>query len=313
MSIEIVRGDHFRDLVLVEARLPLEEARGCEMARLSVAPCERVVRDALDERLQEAVLAPLRRARVGLDREQLLAHERVEDRLELDLGDSGDRRQTLLRERLAEHGCVLEHVALLRFEPVQPRSDQGVQRLGHLERLDRTADAESVALTLQQAAVEQHPDGLDGVQRDAVRPLADRRPDLVGEPRDEPAQQRLHRLVAERLERERGRATDPRPERRVPLAQLGPRERQHVDRVAPRPVEQVLDEVEERRVGPVQVLEQQHHRPGLRHALEEEAPGRVEIFAVGGDSVGEAEDVLEARLDPLALVRVGHVPLDRPP
>ena len=78
-----------------------------------------------------------------------------------------------------------------------------------------------------------------------------------------------------------------------------------------RPVEQVLDEVEQCSIGPVQIFEEKHDGAGFRHPLEEEAPRRVEIFPVGCDAVCEPEHVLKARLDPLSLLRVGHVLLDR--
>jgi hypothetical protein len=61
----------------------------------------------------------------------------------------------------------------------------------------------------------------------------------------------------------------------------------------------------------VEILEEQHDRAGLRHPLEEETPRRMEILPVWRNAVGQPEDVLEARLHPLALVRVGHVLLDR--
>ena len=53
------------------------------MAALALPLGERLVGDVADEVLQEAVLAALRRARIGLDAEHLLAHERREQRLEL--------------------------------------------------------------------------------------------------------------------------------------------------------------------------------------------------------------------------------------
>ena len=54
-------------------------------AASSVVPRERLVRDSPDEVLEEAVLAVLGRARVGLEREHLLPHERREQRLQLAL------------------------------------------------------------------------------------------------------------------------------------------------------------------------------------------------------------------------------------
>ena len=50
--------------------------------------------------------------------------------------DTAKRRERVLRERLAEHGAVLEQSALLRGQAVEPGGDQRVQRLRHLQRLD---------------------------------------------------------------------------------------------------------------------------------------------------------------------------------
>ncbi len=81
--------------------------------------------------------------------------------------------------------------------------------------------------------------------------------------------------------------------------------------MATRPLEQVLDEVEQSSVRPVQVLEDQHDRPLLGEALEEEPPGREEVLPVGGGSLGQAEQVREPRLEPGPLLLVGDVLLDR--
>ena len=54
----------------------LEVPGGGEVARLAIRPREGVVGDLADERLHEGVLAPLRRARVRGDREDLAADQR---------------------------------------------------------------------------------------------------------------------------------------------------------------------------------------------------------------------------------------------
>ena len=83
-----MRGDDLDDLLL-DQRL-LEERRGREMPRLAVGLGERLVGDLAQQVLEEAVLPVLRRARVGLDAEDLLAGERGEDRLELGLAAASD-------------------------------------------------------------------------------------------------------------------------------------------------------------------------------------------------------------------------------
>ena len=118
--------------------MPALDARyrgGGEVLRLAVAARQRLVRDALDERLDEPVLAALGRARVGVQHEHLLARERREHRLECLLVDARERRE---RRRGAN---VLPSTAASwssrrssGVEPVEPRGDQRVQRLGHVER-----------------------------------------------------------------------------------------------------------------------------------------------------------------------------------
>ena len=74
---------------------------------------------------------------------------------------------------------------------------------------------------------------------------------------------------------------------RLPAPQVGPaleqvraRQRDDVDRAAAAPLEQVVDEVEQARIGEVQVLEDEHDRPAGGEALEERAPRAEQL--VGG-------------------------------
>ena len=80
-------------------------------------------------------------------------------------------------------------------------------------------------------------------------------------------------VVGERRERERQRvglaAAPPRPA----LEQLGPRRADDEQRDAARPVDQVVDEVEQAVVGPVQVLEDEHRGRCVGERLEELPPG----------------------------------------
>ena len=72
-------GQGARQLVGAER---LEVAGRRQVPGLAVALGERVVGDLADERLDERVLAALRRARVGLQGQQLAPDERPEARLE---------------------------------------------------------------------------------------------------------------------------------------------------------------------------------------------------------------------------------------
>jgi len=75
-----------------------------------------------------------------------------------------------------------------------------VQRLGYREPLDRSDEAIGAVRPLDLAAVEQHPHRLDGVERDTLCAFADRRPQLVGEARNQALEECAHRLGRKGLE-----------------------------------------------------------------------------------------------------------------
>ncbi len=191
-------GDHLDDLGLLRAPALLEVPCGSEVPGLLLLAGERVVCDPLDEGLQKAVVPALRRTWVRLEREEVPAHKRGENRPQLVVVHARQRRQARLCEGLAEHGGVFDNPALYRLEAVEPRCDQRVQRLRDLQGLD---------VASEQAAVDQHADGFHRVERDALCALADAGPQLLGKIRDEPCQQVVNRLVRERLERNRREVT----------------------------------------------------------------------------------------------------------
>ncbi len=182
-----------------------------------------------------------------------------------------------------------------------------MERLGNLERLHRAREAVAAVLGGEQPPVDEHPDGLDRVERNPLGPFTDLRANVRRQTGDEAVEELVPRRLRQRLEDDRMEAARARAPVRAPLEQLGPRERDHVDRERPGPVEQVFDEVEQAGVRPVQVLEEQHGGPLLGEPLEEEPPGREQILPVGRHALGEAEQVLEPRLDPGPLVGVRDV------
>ena len=105
------------------------------------------------------------------------------------------------------------------------------------------------------------------------------------------------------------RCAEPQPG--AALVQFGAREGDHEERVVARPLEQVLDEVEQARVRPLEILEGEHHRVRVGQSLEEEPPGREELLAVAGDAVLEAQEMREPRLDEGALRRIEQVLVHR--
>ena len=93
---------------------------------------------------------------------------------------------------------------------------------------------------------------------------------------------------------------------RPPSCELRPREAEHEDRLRPRPLDEVLDEVEEAGIGPLEILEDQNRGLIVGETLEEETPGREEVVPLEG-RIGESEQVREPGFDPLAIVCIGNV------
>ena len=141
------------------------------MLRLALLLRERLVGDALHEVLQEPVLPAFGGSGIRLYLQDLLAHERGEQRFELVAPDARHGGEAGLRERLAHHSGVLQDAPLLSGKSVQPRRDQRVQRLRHLEILDLGRESVLRAFLPQQSAVEQHANRLHRVQGHAFGTL----------------------------------------------------------------------------------------------------------------------------------------------
>ena len=258
---------------------------------------ERLVGDVPDEILEESVLAVLGRARIGLDAEHLLADERrraaARARPRLRPVRATMRRFVNVFPRTAQSWSS----SLLARKAVEPGGDEGVQRLGHLQRADLAHRPVGGPLLNEVAAVEQHPDRLDRIERDALGPGQDLLAKRGWEPGNEPEQEVLHRGRRERLEVERREVAKAGAPRGAALEQLRPGQREDVDRVGARQVEQLLDEVEERSVGPLHVLEDEHGRIRVRQPLEEEPPRREELLAVTHLLVAERDELRQPGLD----------------
>ena len=207
---------------------------------------------------------------------------------------------------------VLEQPPLLGGEPVEPRGDERVQRLGHVERLDRPGRPVDVAFAGEQAAVEQHPHRLDRVERNAL-----------GAGEDLAAQARRAGPARTR----RAAPPSPRPESgssesvvalRPPAPNVGRRSassgrasastnsgwlRDHSSRYSMKSSRPASAHWRSSKTSTTGAL--------LGEALEEEPPRGEEVLAVGRGPLREPEQVGEARLEPAPLLGVGDVLLDR--
>ena len=129
----------------------------------------------------------------------------------------------------------------------------------------------------------QHPRVLLGEERDAAGVAEQRRLRLGRE--HAAVEQRLQQprgvLVRERRERDRLRVALAAAPAGPPLEQLGARGADDEQRHAGDAVDELVDEVEQPVVGPVQVLEHEHGRATLGQRLEEAAPRRDRLARAG--------------------------------
>ena len=131
----------------------------------------------------------------------------------------------------------------------------------------------AIGRAVARAALDEHADGLldeervalgalDRLLRECLRPLARRAGELIEQLLDE----LRALLLGQRIELDRGRAHAAPAPAGARVEELGPREAEDQDRRA-NPVGDVLDEVEQRRLGPVDVLEEQDQRLYVGDAL----------------------------------------------
>ena len=249
-GVEKMGGEDLGHLRRGVAPALLQVTGGGQMACLAVAAPQRAIGSAAHQALQEVVLASLRRQRIIVECEQLLGHHAVEGCFDL-LG--GARSQSCHPgpcKRVPEHGGVLEHRALGGAQPVQPRRHERVQRLGHVELGDVGGEHIPRTLLREQATVEQHAHRLDRVQGHALSAAEDPPGQLLGQAGNQTIQGLAHGAVAQCSEHDRML----RP-RRTGVQQLAPSAGQNEQRAVRRPFQQVVDELQQPGVGPLQVLE----------------------------------------------------------
>jgi hypothetical protein len=229
------------------------------------------------------VLAPRARGQQVLAREAEQA--RVDDRL---VGLDEQFAQRRAHEVLPSHRCALEHGTLVLRQAVESRRD---------ERVDRRRDA------LQRTALREHRRHLLEVERIALRRLGDvlargrvERPlqrDLV--------QQLAGLLVGERLERHA--AAGLRQPARPRVEQVRPCEAEQQHRRVVRPAGEVLQQVEQRRLRPVDVFDEHDERTLPRELLEQ--PAHRPEGLTSGRRV-RADRTEHARRDELCVVGVAE-------
>ena len=225
---------------------------------------QRVVGGVADQQVAEAerVVAGELRA-VGAD--QLLAHERGQARRR-PRGSSGRER---LRRRRGGRPRPRPRRARARARSCRRRAGRGARRAAPgssaARRRSPSADSRSSASSSSTKS------GLpSAASTDPAR--AGRRRALAAE---QLVDQRVRLVRRERLEQHRRRVQLAAAPGRAPLEQLRPGHAEEQDRCVAREVGDVLDQVEERRLAPVDVVEDDDERPLARSRLEQlaERPG----------------------------------------
>ena len=161
-------------------------------------------------------------------------------------------------EDLALDGAALEHRPLRGLELVEARGEQGPDRRRH----DDLAVARLAGHRRHLFEEERVPG------RGAADPAAERVVD-----RREVLEQLVGLVRRERLEQHRGRVRLSARPGRAALEELGPRHAEEQERRVAAEVGDVLDQVEERRLAPVDVIEDDDERP-LGRGLLERLPDR---------------------------------------
>jgi hypothetical protein len=166
------------------------------------------------------------------------------------------------------------------LEGVEAGGNERAERLGN-GKLGQLPDGPPGPVgRLEPSVDDEHTDHLDCVEGDPGGALHDRREGPLGQLRHETQDQGPHVGRLEWLEGEGGGSAGTGAPPRPPLEKLRAGERDHEDRGALRPLQQVLHEVEQAVIGRLEILEDQDGRAALGDLLEEDPPSGEEDVAV---------------------------------
>ena len=195
------------------------------------------------------------------------------------------KRQRPDPEHLADDGCVPQQLLLRRGEPVEPGGDDPLERLGQRE-------------LVRPAALEEELRELLGVEGVAAGALEERLllPGLDEGALEELREEQRGLLVVERTERERRCVQLAAAPTGSDVEELRPGDAEEEDRSGARPVDDVLDEVEHRLLGPVEVVDHEHERPLAGALLEQGARRELRLGRRRPDGCGRLDSELDEHL-----------------
>ncbi len=245
-----------------------------------------LVRRVTDEDVLEPIVRP-----VGIGR-QLLAHEALAD----DRGEVLRHLVTVGRarevpdgdggKRLADDRRRLHDGPLVGLEQVEPRREQGVDARRHGQRVDLSGDLHAPIGLPQDAGIDEHRDELLDEQRVAVGSVEDAilRGGRQLEAPDPVLEHDRGGLTGQTLQ-EQSSGTGALAPLRAVGEHVGPRGADDEHGSVDDAVDEMLDQLEQGRGGPMNVVDDHDHRPASRHRLQErpDAPeelGHRELFVV---------------------------------
>lgn len=170
------------------------------MTVLAVSTREGRIGGGSQQSLEKVVLAALCGARVVVEGEDLFGDQGVEHALDFLLRLVAQRGDPGRHKRLTVDRGVLEHSALCRGQAVESRRRERVQRLGDVELAHIAGQHIARPLLREQPAVQQHADGLDGIQRNPLGAADDASEEILGQPGHESLEGLPHRGVGQRFE-----------------------------------------------------------------------------------------------------------------
>ena len=234
---------------------------------------------------------------VGVIRaDEFLANQRHE--VSADVGAYRLRRELRHRaqvEDLPHHRGPLDDLPLFALESVEARRQQRVDRRRDGDRGQVPGGDPVPVVSSQELVVDEHRQDLLHEQGVAFRGLGD--PGLRDLRQQGPAQQVLHQDLAvrfgQRLELDGGGVVLPSTPTGADVEQLLPGDGDEKDRGTARPVGDVVDEIEERRLAPVDVVEHRHEPAPFGHRLQQLPEGPGDLLG-GRRGLPQAEDLEEA-------------------
>src|SRR5512132_3812366 len=254
-----------------------------------------------DECVRKRVLGVALDRRAPLAADELPPSESVERLLELVGRAAADRRQRSGPEHLAHNRCILEQRLLVFRERVEPRGNQPVDGLGQRQ--------------LAVCALSRDPREFLSVERVAAGALEQSGLNLGRKNRAvEELMEQLRRFVlGERRKRDRRGVRLAAAPSRTTREQLGPGGGDDEERDGTRPVDEIVDEVEQALVRPVQVFEHEDERIELGEPFEETPPGGEALRAAIRAElpwVAETTERSELTPHPFRFLRIGHCFVD---